>query len=179
MIPPFAHFKGLAYRAHHPAWAFDPESGAGAALRGGRFNPVGTPCFYAALSLNTAWLEAQQGLAFKAQPATLCTYRVDSSDILDLTDAAIRRSCDITLAELGCRWMEHLEFRQPVPSHEVASRLRAAGCVGILVPSFARRAGKADVNLVMWDWSRDPPHRIEVIDDEDRLPANQDSWPKL
>ena len=45
----FSRFDGLVYRAHHPAWAFDPESGEGAKLHGGRFNRIGTACFYAAV----------------------------------------------------------------------------------------------------------------------------------
>ncbi|WP_368373267.1 RES domain-containing protein [Roseovarius sp. THAF27] len=31
--------RRLVYRAHDPKWAFDPASGAGAAIYGGRYNP--------------------------------------------------------------------------------------------------------------------------------------------
>jgi RES domain-containing protein len=33
--------------------------------------------------METAWLEAQQGFAFKAQPLTICAYDVDCADIAD------------------------------------------------------------------------------------------------
>jgi RES domain-containing protein len=173
---PFSRFEGLVYRAHHPAWAFDPESGEGARLYGGRFNRVGTACFYAGLSINTAWLEAQQGFAFKAQPLTICSYRTQFDDVLDLCDPQVRDAAQVTMAELSCPWERLAGDRKFVPSWELSDRLRAAGCVGIIVPSFASRADADDRNLVLWAWSRNPPHQLEVIDDEQRLPRDQKSW---
>jgi RES domain-containing protein len=63
------------FRAHHPRWAWDPQSGEGAKLYGGHFNHIGQPALYTSSRLETAWLEAQQGFAFKGQPMTMCTYR--------------------------------------------------------------------------------------------------------
>lgn len=174
---PFTRFDGLVYRAHHPAWAYDPESGEGAKLHGGRFNRVGTACFYAALSLETAWLEAQQGFAFKAQPLTICSYRAELSEILDLTNPDVRDAAQVTLAQLSCAWERLAGDRKTVPTWELADRLIAAGCTGVIVPSFASRATADDRNLVLWSWSREAPHRLEVIDDEQRLPRDQSSWP--
>lgn len=176
MTLPFTRFEGLAYRAHHPAWAFALESGDGARLHGGRFNRVGTACFYSALSVETAWLEAQQGFAFKAQPLTICTYRVDVADLLDLTDPAVCAAAQVNPSDLGCPWELLASDRQPVPTWALAERLVASGCAGIIVPSFAFRATHANRNLVLWSWSRTPPHKIEVIDDEGRLPHDQSSW---
>lgn len=176
---PFSPFYGLVYRAHHPAWAYDPESGEGARIHGGRFNRIGMPCFYAALSLETAWLEAQQGFAFKAQPLTICSYRAELSDILDLTDPAVRDAVQISMAQLGCAWERLAGDRNPVPTWELADRLIAASCAGVIVPSFASRATSDDRNLVLWAWSREAPHRLEVIDDEQRLPRDQSSWLKV
>lgn len=51
----------------------------------------GVPALYTSLRLETAWLEAQQGLPFKAQPMTLCDYGVDCEDIADLTDFSYSR----------------------------------------------------------------------------------------
>lgn len=176
MTLPFTRFQGLVYRAHHPAWAFDPESGEGARIHGGRFNRVGQACFYSALSLETAWLEAQQGFAFKAQPLTICTYEADLADILDLTDPAVRDAAATTTIELGCAWEDLAARRQPVPTWALADRLIAAGCAGIIVQSYASRAAPADRNLVLWKWSRLLPYRLEVIDDDRRLPRDQSSW---
>lgn len=172
----FTRFDGLVYRAHHPAWAYDPESGDGAKAHGGRFNRIGTACFYSALRLKTAWLEAQQGFAFKAQPLTICSYRAEVADILDLTDPAGRDAAQTTLSHLGCAWERLAGDRQPVPTWELADRLRAIGCAGVIVPSFASRATPEDRNLVLWSWGRNPPHRLQVIDDEHRLPRDQSSW---
>ncbi|MCY1669569.1 RES domain-containing protein [Novosphingobium sp. SL115] len=176
---PFSPFYGLVYRAHHPAWAYDPESGEGARIHGGRFNRIGMPCFYAALSPETAWLEAQQGFAFKAQPLTICSYRAELSNILDLTDPAVRDAVQISMAQLGCAWERLAGDRKPVPTWELADRLIAASCAGVIVPSFASRATSNDRNLVLWSWSREAPYRLVVIDDEQRLPRDQSSWLKV
>ena len=176
MTLPFTHFEGLVYRAHHPAWAYDPESGEGARINGGRFNRIGVTCFYAALSLETAWLEAQQGFAFKAQPLTICSYRAEFEDILDLTDPGVRETTQATQAQLGCAWERLAGDRNPVPTWELADRLIAAGCAGVIVPSFASRATPEDRNLVLWSWSRNPPRRLQVVDDEHRLPRDRSSW---
>jgi RES domain-containing protein len=85
------------YRAHDPKWAWAPESGAGAALYGGRFNPVGIDALYTSQTFQTAWLEAQQGLPYKAQPMTLCGYDIDCESILDLTDNAVRTANGVTI----------------------------------------------------------------------------------
>lgn len=173
----FTRFDGLVFRAHHPAWAYDPESGEGARIHGGRFNSIGTPCFYAALSLETAWLEAQQGFAFKAQPLTICSYRAEIDAILDLTDPVVCSAISVTRAQLGCAWEQLAAERKPVPSWDIAHRLIAAGCAGVIVPSFASRASPQNRNLVLWSWSRNPPHRLQVVDDDQRLPRDQSSWP--
>lgn len=76
------------YRVHHPRWSFAPDSGKGAALHGGRFNRIGVEALYTSLRLQTAWLEAQQGFAYKAQPMTICAYQVDCDDLADLLDRA-------------------------------------------------------------------------------------------
>jgi RES domain-containing protein len=157
-------------------WAFDPVSGEGARARGGRFNRSGLAALYTSMSLETAWLEAQQGFAFKAQPMTLCAYDVDCEGILDLTTDAGRVAAGTSLAELGCAWEDLATTGKPVPTWLLAERLLDSGCAGIIVPSFAARATARDASLVFWKWAAVPPHRVVVIDDERRLPTNQDSW---
>mgnify|MGYP002780083749 FL=1 len=176
MTLPLTRFEGLAYRAHHPGWAFDPESGEGAKLHGGRFNRPGIACLYTSLRLETAWLEAQQGFAFKAQPMTLCSYRIDCEGILDLTTDEGLAAAPISRAGLACAWEMQAADRKPVPTWELADRLIEAGCAGIIVPSFAVRAGERDINMILWHWTRDRPHMVCVVDDDNRLPKDRSSW---
>lgn len=167
---------GLVYRAHHPRWAFAPDSGDGAALTGGRFNPIGIPALYASLRFETAWLEAQQAFPFKAQPMTLCAYQVDCADVLDLTDADVLAAHGIAAADLGCAWKDLATRGIKPPSWTMAEQLAAAGAAAAIVPSFAKGAGGADSNVVFWRWSTDPPHQLRVVDDEQRLPRDTASW---
>jgi RES domain-containing protein len=167
---------GLVYRAHHPRWAFAPASGDGAARYGGRFNAVGTPALYTSLRMETAWLEAQQGFAFKAQPMTICAYQVECDDLADLTDENGRRDHGVALADLSCAWEDMASRRLEPPSWRLAARLIGAGAAGLMAPSFAPGAGSADRNVVFWRWSDTPPHKVKVIDDEARLPRDGRSW---
>ena len=167
---------GLVYRAHNPRWAFAPASGAGAALSGGRFNPVGVPALYTSRRMETAWFEAQQGFAFKAQPLTICAYEVDCADVIDLTDDEETRSRGVTPADLACPWEDFASRGVEPPSRRIARRLIADGAAGIVVPSYAAGAGPADRNLVFWRWSDGPPHMVKVIDDDARLPRDARSW---
>lgn len=145
-------------------------------MSGGRFNPVGMPALYTSRRFETAWLEAQQAFPFKAQPMTLCAYKVDCEGVLDLTDAATLAAYGITPADLACPWKD-LSTRGIVPSSwAMTERLVAAGIAGVVVPSFAKGSVAADVNLVFWDWAPDPPHQVRVSDDERRLPRDALSW---
>lgn len=166
----------LVYRAHNPRWAFRPDSGKGAALHGGRFNPVGTEALYTSLRPETAWLEAQQAFPFKAQPMTVCAYEVDCEDIADLTDAASLARFGIAREDLSCAWEDIADRGGKPPSWALAERLIETGCAGILVRSFAPGSGVDDVNAVFWRWSDRPPHRVRVIDDFGRLPKDDRSW---
>jgi RES domain-containing protein len=172
----FIQLRTTVYRGHNPRWSFAPESGEGAARYGGRFNPQGTSALYTSRRPETAWLEAQQGFPFKAQPLTLCAYDVDCADILDLTTPSARDAAGTSDAVLGCAW-EALARRGETPlSWRLATGLIAAECAGIIVPSFAVGATARDINVVFWTWSSEPPHRVTVIDDENRLPKDDRSW---
>lgn len=168
-------FAGVVYRAHNPRWAFAPDSGQGAAVSGGRFNPVGLPALYTALRFETAWQEAQQAFPFKAQPLTLSAYAVDCADMFDLTDPVAREANGIVPAELACAWKDLSTRGLTPPSWALATRLIAQGIAGILVPSFASFAGPADRNAVFWTWAAAPPHQVRLIDDFQRLPKDDGS----
>ena len=77
-------------------------SGNGAALHGGRFNPVGMPALYLAGSVEGAFAEAAQGFTRKLEPLTLCLYEVDCDDVLDLTDADVRAAQHVGASTLSC-----------------------------------------------------------------------------
>ena len=197
-LPPERRWTGILYRAHHPRWSYEPTSGGGAARHGGRFNRRGVPALYTALDPKTAWMEAQQGMPFKAQPLTLVAYRLDCEPIADLTDGDVLVSAGIDPADLACPW-EGLVARGLVPpSWRLVDALLDAGFHGAIVPSFAPGAalspempwrGHSDAslgqaadwsgygrNLVLWTWSDQPPCQIQVIDDFGRLPLNDASW---
>ena len=171
--------QGRVFRAHNPRWSFSPLSGAGASRYGGRFNAVGTPALYTSSRMETAWLEAQQGFAFKAQPLTICSYDVDCADIADLGDVASCHARNTDPADLACSWEDIVSRGGEPPSWRIARSLVEEGHAGIIVPSFALGAGPSDRNIIFWKWSNDLPHRLQVIDDEGRLPRDDRSWQQL
>lgn len=169
-------FQGTCFRAHDPKWAFSPISGAGAALKGGRFNPVGVPALYLALTLSGMFKEMGHGFGHRFDPLTVCAYAVDVEDIVDLRDDAGRAAAGVVLDDLACAWAYDLTQRRKPASWRVAETLIAAGAAGILVPSFATGARPGMDNLVLWRWGADLPHQVTVHDPDGRLPKDQASW---
>jgi RES domain-containing protein len=160
-------FQGTCFRAHDPKWSFRPLSGEGAAILGGRFNPKGMSALYLGLSIETAIKEANQGFAFKIVPYVLCSYEVDCDDVTDLTTDKGRAAHGVALTDMSCAWFSFIADGKEPPSWRVARRLIAAGCAGLLAPSFAPGATEADRNLVLWDWSDRLPHKVTVFDPAD------------
>ena len=160
------------YRSHNPRWSWEPESGAGAALEGGRFNRRGMPALYTSLRQETAWLEAQQGFAYKTQPMLVCSYDVDCDDMLDLTDVTVLSAHGIKDSDVSCAWKDIETRGLTPPSWAMADRLIAKDVAGIIVRSSAFGAGVRDVNAVFWRWERVLPHKVVVVDDLARLPRN-------
>jgi RES domain-containing protein len=162
-------WHGVVFRAHHPKWAFDPLSGEGSRLYGGRFNRIGTPALYTAMTPEGAWAEAQQGFAFKAQPLTVVAYRVDCAGFLDLSTAKSCARAGIAPADLSSAWEDFAARKLPVPTWLLQERLVGDGVAAIIVPSFAPAAPAGACNIVFWDWGRVLPHKVEVVDDFGRL----------
>jgi RES domain-containing protein len=180
-LPPTRPLRGQVYRAHHPRWAYLPISGEGAARHGGRFNRIGRPAFYTALDPTTAWMEAQQGLPFKAQPMTLVAYRVDCTAVIDLTDSGVVGAIGFDPGDLGCPWEDLADRGLEPPTWRLADMMIDAGVQAAIVPSYAPAVNPApDVpaprNLVFWHWSKAPPCVVVVIDDFGRLPKDGASW---
>ncbi len=170
------HFAGVAYRAHDPRWSFQPLSGEGARLHGGRFNRPGMPALYLSLSPTTALAEANRGFTRKLEPTTLVAYDVDCELIGDLTDDSFRREYRVEPTEIVCDWLNYRLRGEQAPSWQLADRLMASGLNGILALSQVAGASEADVNLVLWRWSARPPCRITVHDPAGRLPKSGKSW---
>lgn len=169
-------FVGTAYRAHDPAWAFSPLSGAGAAIHGGRFNAKGVEALYLGLDPLGTLNEMAHGFGRRLLPTTLCSYEIDCEDIADLTSEEGRAEHGAALDDMACAWMQIARDGGTPPSWELAERLRAKGIAGILVPSFAVGARADHRNIVLWTWGPELPHRVTVHDPTGRLPRNQLSW---
>ena len=72
------------FRALSPQWAYLPESGAGAAEKGGRFNRPGVEARYLSRSAQTALLEYQAESALLL-PATVVTFLVTAKNLVDFS----------------------------------------------------------------------------------------------
>jgi RES domain-containing protein len=169
------NFSAFAYRAHDPKWAFDPLSGEGASIHGGRFNPKGVPALYLATTLEGAVLEASHGFAYRFEPLTICTYEIAAIEIGDLTDGVLLAVEGINIDDLGSPWMlETSEGNRP-RSWSVYDKL-AKRWAGISVPSFARCARSEFRNIVLWRWNTGPLDRVSIFDPNNRLPKDQRSW---
>jgi RES domain-containing protein len=151
-------------------------SGDGAAIRGARFNPKGVSALYLGLSIMTAVKEANQGFAHRIDPCVLCSYEIDCEGVADLTTEQGRRGYPVTFDEMACAWATALADGGRPASWSVYDRLKAQGIAGILVPSFAPGAEADDLNLVLWEWGPDLPHKVTVFDPSGRLPRDQLSW---
>ena len=165
---PTEHFVGLLYRSLNPVYARDPLSGRGAQMYGGRFNPKGTPALYASLSPVTALREANQVGAL--QPTTLVAYEADVRPVFDARDAEALEGFGMTPKDLASvAWRDEMIARGESGTQAFARRLVAAGYAALLVPSYARGAAPADLNLVLWRWGAALPTKLVLIDDENRL----------
>lgn len=169
-------YSGVVYRVLGPKWAPFPTSGEGARLHGGRFNPVGLPALYTALSYETAMSEFRQGTAPLFPPCTVVSIEVNYvANLADLRTDALRDTLGVQVADLECAWaLDHATGKYP-KSWALADRLVANGYAGMLVPSFA--PGVADgTNLVLWQFGDDPPCQVKVHDPDGALPKDQSSW---
>jgi RES domain-containing protein len=169
-------FTGECFRTHDPNWSWTPLSGAGAALKGRRFNWPGLETLYLSLSYHTVFREVSGGFAHRLTPYVLCSYDVDCEDIADLRTDAERAALGVSLPDLSCAWGDALIAGREPESWAVVRRLLAEGCAGALIPSFAAGATVDDQNLVLWRWGPDLPHKVIAYDPTGKLPKNQLYW---
>lgn len=165
------NFTGRAYRAHDPRWSFDPISGQGAAISGGRFNIRGQAALYLSLEPITALAECTQGFAHRMLPLTLCEYDIDCADVADLTDADTRQALGIAEKDMACPWLVFQRSGKIAPSQKLAQHLVSKGFNGALVPSYVPAIHPGATNLVLWNWSDTHPYKVNVYDPEGRLPS--------
>ena len=163
------NFNGRAYRAHDPRWSFDPTSGTGAAISGGRFNIRGQAALYLALEPITALAECTQGFARRMLPLTLCEYDIACEKVADLTDGQTCQTLAIDEKDMACAWLVFQRGGKIAPSQRIAKFLVAEGFNGALVPSYVPGIHDGATNLVLWNWSDTPPCKVTVYDPERRL----------
>jgi len=160
-------FSGLLYRALNPVHAHVPLSGRGAKLYGGRFNPLGLPAIYTALSPTTAIRESNQ--VGTLQPTTLAAFRAEIEAVFDIRDPALMARQGLAPADLARDdWRDRACAKTGAPTQALAIALLHNGFSGLLVRSFAPGAGPDDLNLVLWQWNTRGA-RLQVVDDENRL----------
>jgi RES domain-containing protein len=160
------------YRALTPSWAHRPESGAGAALGGGRFNRPNVEARYLAATPEAALAE-YQGESPLLPPATVATYQVTAEAVVDFTGGHNAEHWSPIWAEAYCHWkgLAFLENVEP-PSWVVGDLVREAGHAGILYRSARNQAFTC---LVLFPEMSDR-FKAPVYDPEGRLPRNSESW---
>jgi RES domain-containing protein len=160
------------YRALTPSWAHLPESGAGAAQGGGRFNRPHVEARYLGATPEAALAE-YQGESPLLPPATVATYRVTAEAVVDFTGGYDPERWSPIWAEAYGNWkgMAFLENVEP-PSWVIGDLVREAGYPGIFYHSTRNPAHRC---LVLFPDLADR-FRAPVYDPEGRLPRNAESW---
>ena len=160
------------YRALTPSWAHLPESGAGAAQGGGRFNRPNVEARYLAATPEAALAE-YQGESPLLPPATVVTYRVTAQAVVDFTGGYQEERWSPIWAEAYGNWkgIAFLENVEP-PSWVIGDLVRQAGYPGILYACVRDPAHRC---LVLFPDLADR-FRAPAYDPEGRLPRNAQSW---
>jgi RES domain-containing protein len=160
------------FRALTPSWAYQPESGAGAAAVGGRFNRPGVQARYLAETAVGALLEYQQESPL-LPPATLATFLVTADRIVDFSDGYDPERWSPIWAEAYCNWkgLAFLEDVEP-PSWVIGDLVRDALVAGILYRSARDPKQRC---LVLYPEFAET-FSARVYDPDGKLPRNPNSW---
>lgn len=179
--PPSISAIGWLVRVLSPKWATDPSSGAGAAVRGGRFNEQRLPALYLSFDLEVAAHEYGQDLPDRA--GTFCHYDVSLSPVADLTSNETLTALALTRADLTASWKDQLRRKLRPMTWDIADKMIGLGYVGAVYESVLARnrpplRAKTGINLVVRKWWTTTPDQLVVpLDPDDSLPKNQESWP--
>lgn len=162
-----------AYRMHTPKWAISPNSGAGAALCGGRLNRPGIEALYLSLDEQTA-INEFKGTSSLLSPGTLVSYEISAPNIVDFTRGYQSDKWPPLWESFYCDW-RNLAFDEKIepPSWVLGDQVLAAGAKGVL---FRSAYGFDGVNLVLYPSVADESVRIITNDPNNDLPKNQLSW---
>lgn len=156
------------YRVLNPEWSWEPLSGEGARIHGGRFNRVGLPALYTSLTILCAIRESTD--IRRVQPQTICQYEVDADPVFDGTSERELKALGINPVDLSCENWRYETFSGLIPeSQKLADRLIVEGFVGLLYPSYSAGSSPTDRNLVLWKYGDKPPSRIVLVDDRNAL----------
>lgn len=163
----------IFHRYLTPRWAHMPESGAGAAIGGGRFNRPGIEALYLSMSAQTALEEYRQAASI-TPPATLAAYRVTLDAVADLSAGFDPDYWEPGWALWDCSWRSIARIdRKTPPSWELADVVLSSGLSGILFPSLRHPGG---TNLVVFPANRSANDSVAVHDPDGLLPRDQSSW---
>jgi len=150
-----------------------PLFNLGSPRAGARYTPRGgAPSVYLAADMDTAMREVTQIAAPKTlapalPPGALVTYsaKVRLDQVLDLTDAAIRKVLDTSLAELAEPWRYRKDGRKP-PTHRLGAAAVNSGRIEAI--RFRSTKGAGDCFVIFTDALRAPSF-IEVDDPDGKL----------
>ncbi len=162
------------YRALTPRWAHAAESGAGAAVAGGRFNRPGVEARYLALTPETA-LPEYQAESSLLPPATVVTFLVTARHVVDFTSGYDPEHWPEIWSEMQCNWKEwaFLENVEP-PTWIIGDLVREAGHPGILYRSVRDPSGSC---LVLFpELTATTGFTARVHDPGALLPKDGSSW---
>ncbi len=172
---------GLIVRSAGVKYANEQDfiSGEGAAINGGRWNPIGLKAIYGSLHPVTAVRESYKefddyGFGGSMQPRVFAGATVRVSQLLDLCNVGIRRRIGFTLTELLDEDWEAIQDTGEESWTQAIAR-GAAGCgfEGLRAPSARDR--RNDVNIVVFpDYFRTGSTAILV--NRSQLPPHPDSW---
>ena len=163
--------NSVFYRVITPQWAFAPESGAGAAISGARFNRPGIEALYLASSEGTALAE-YRGESTLLQAGTVVSYHVEAERVAVFSGGYTSTEWAPIWQRTYCNWKK-LAFLDGIdpPSWDIANLVVAAGCSGILYQSQKDSGG---ICLVLFRMAG--AHRLLAYDPDGLLPRNNSSW---
>ena len=161
------------YRVMVPRWSHAPTSGAGAALKGGRFNCPGGDALYLSQTAETALAEYRQH-ARLLPPGVLVTFLVTKLLVVDFSAGFNAHRWGPLWSDYDCNWRQLAFDQAREPASWVLDDLALdADADGIVFPSIANPGG---TNLVLFNRSALPPRKLRVHDPKGDLPRYAASW---